>query len=156
MRRFLFGLLVLCSPAAAWAQENYCAAATATQVPKVERRRLAVNAKTCLRLNAAGGATCTQAQACVAAGAAGGAGCSANQARAAGAEIFANTEAGRQTMITQRIIVPAFLDFDTQNAADDLVGYCLWWKDPTTTRAAKDLDCNKTTPPRGNDCEICP
>jgi hypothetical protein len=156
VKTILAVLALLVLPAVASAQENYCQAANTSQTLKVERRRLRVNRDTCLRLNAAGGATCSQAQACTAAGAAGGAGCSTAQARAANAEIFANSEAGRTTMIAQTIILPAFVDFDAQAIAEDRAAYCAWWKDPTTTRAAKDLDCNKTTPPRGNDCELCP
>jgi hypothetical protein len=155
MKRILFVLAVLLLPLLAEAQETYPIATTAGQQARVERRRVKANSITCLRLNAVGGATCTQAQACTAAGAAGGAACTVVQARAANAEIFANSLAGRQTLLEQTILLPAFTDFQNQEIAEDSAAYCIWWKDAATTRAAKDLDCNKTTPPRGNNCELC-
>lgn len=155
MKRILFVLAVLLLPLLAEAQETYSFPGTANQQAKVERRRLKLNAETCLRLNAVGGATCTQAQACTAAGAAGGAACTAVQARAANAEIFANTLAGRTTLLEQRILLPYFKDSDNQTAAEDRDALCSWWNNVGTTRAAKDTACNSVSPPLGNNCELC-
>jgi hypothetical protein len=154
MKKVLLGLILL-APLPALAQETYSIPATAAQAARVERQRVRQNAMTCKRFNLA--PTCTQAQACVAAGAAGGAACTALQARATtpSSEMFPATLAGRESMIIFAIVVPHFNDFLTQDIADDSAAYCIWWKDAATTRAAKDIDCNKTTPPRGNNCELC-
>jgi hypothetical protein len=154
MKRILFVLAALLVPALLSAQETYPIAATANQQARVERRRVKTNGNTCLRLNAVGGATCTQAQACTAAGAAGGASCTAVQARAASAEIFANSLAGRQTMLEQTIILPAFTDYQKQTAAEDQTGFCVWWK-ATATQPQKDAICTGTSPSLGAACELC-
>lgn len=154
MKRILFALILL-APLPALAQETYSVTASAVQAARVERQRVRQNALTCQRFNQA--PTCTQAQVCVAAGAAGGAACTAAQARATtpSSEIFPATLAGRENMIVFSIVVPRFNEFLAQDIADDSAAYCIWWKDAATTRAAKDLDCNKTNPPRGNNCELC-
>jgi hypothetical protein len=160
MKRILFvlaasSLPLLAEVPQAAAQETYSFPATANQQVRVERRRVQANRTTCLRLNAVGGATCTQAQACTAAGAAGGAGCNVTQARAANAEIFAATLAGRTAMIEQRILIPFFTDAQNQSVAEDKDAQCIWWRNPATTRAAKDIACNAVSPPLGNNCELC-
>jgi hypothetical protein len=153
MKKILLGLILLL-PAATSAQETYSVAVNANQQARVERERTRRNTTTCLRLNAGTGGVCTQAQACVAAAATGGASCNAAQAQAVNAEIIANTTAGRQQVFISKAAL-AFQDIQNQSSAEDRAAECAWWNNPATTRADKDIHCNKIQPPRGNNCELC-
>jgi hypothetical protein len=165
MKRILFVLVMLVpfaprAPGTATAQETYCTAANASQQARVERDRLRRNRSTCLRLGAVGGATCTQAAACVAAAAVGGASCTVAAARAVNAEIFANTQAGRELVFNSRV-VPLLKDIADQNSLEDRSAQCIWWNDPATTQAERNAACNlvkdpATGLPLGNGCELCP
>mgnify|MGYP001593261181 CR=1 FL=1 len=157
MKRILLTLSFLLGlPLLAASQESYAVAATAPQVTRIDRARLAQNRNTCLARNAVGGATCTQAQACVAYGAAGGAACTVAQARATtpSCEIFAATLAGREAFVVATV-VGHVQEFQAQATAEDKVAFCVWWRTVASV-AAKNTICTTTVPSLGNGCEICP
>lgn len=135
----------------AWAQESYTISATAVQVARTDRERIANNVRTCVRLGQAPG--CTQAQACVAAGAAGGAGCTFAQALAVNAELYANSLAGREAFVAFTIYRLALSDYAARHQRADAGSYCTWWS-TTATQAQKDSECSKVGQAAG--CSICP
>lgn len=156
MKKILFSIaLLLLTAGLTSAQETYSIAATANQVTRVSRAVLTFNAKSCLRLNAVGGATCTQAQACTAAAAAGGASCTAAQARAANARIYPNTQPGREEFVTFALVARDVTDLGNDAVALDQLLFCAAFK--AATAGNQNTACTSVgyTPVSGQ-CEVCP
>jgi hypothetical protein len=151
MKRAFAVIAILLAPTLLCAQETYSLPANATQVQKVDRARVRQNTATCGRFALA--PTCTQAQACVSAEASGGASCTAAQARNANAEIFANSQAGREAFLQDRIRKD-IQDFVQAAASEDQAGFCNWWKN-AATQVQKDAVCTASVPPLPAGCEVC-
>jgi hypothetical protein len=159
MKRILFVAVLAFLPELAEAQTTYCTNVSAGVEVRIERDRKRRNRNTCLRLGAGTNGVCTQAQACVAAAAAGGIGCTVAQARAANAEIFPDSQAGRELVYNAKVAV-ALKDVQDQNVIEDQSAQCIWWNTPTTTQAERNALCNLvkdpvTGLPLGPGCELC-
>lgn len=130
------------------AQETYSvgpvSAARVTTASIVITKR---NGETCLRVNAVGGRTCTQAQACTAGGAAGGASCTAAQARTANVRIYPLTQAGREEFLTFAIALPDLDNMVFQQADENKRAFCAAWV--AATNANKDTICTTLALPTG-------
>ena len=158
-----FGLVLIA--AAAQAQETIIPtgiAITAAQESNLTSIVATANAKTCLRVNAAGGEACTQAQACTAIG--NPSNCSTTPATARGlnVRIYPNTDdaagtTGRTEYVTFVYIVPNF-----QAAIDDPVRFeyervCINWAAFTNTQKnTLCQDAGRTLSTVAQPCRLCP
>lgn len=153
MKRALlvFGCLLML-PALSEAQEVYSVSANAIQVAIVQQWTAFLNRDNCRRINAAGGAACTQAQACTAVNAPGGSGCSPAQARQAGVRIWPDSQAGREEYMLHGVAAPALADIKAKLPASIVIDKCIWWNGQNTT--VQNAECATIGAPPG--CSPCP
>jgi hypothetical protein len=145
--RFVLGVLLFLSLAslvlAQFVAETYVINASVNDVALIDRERVAWNTSVCARGNLP--ANCTQSQACVALAAPGGAACTPAQARQVDAEIFANSQVGREGYFNRKILVSVKSSLKRKYSQLDSNSQCDNWA--AGTPADKDAMCAAAKPP---------
>lgn len=157
--RSLSSLLLLCAVLAisglaadtAQAQETYTLNATAGQVTDLTSIVTSANARTCIRVGAAGGESCTQAQACSAIGNPTNCSSTASVARGLNVRIFPLTQAGREEYVTFTWVAPLFIAAIDDPTAFEHERACINWQGFNTTQ--RNAVCTAFGRPTG--CRLC-
>jgi hypothetical protein len=133
------------------AQEVYSISASATQVGNLTNIVVTNNARTCLRVNAVGGESCTQAQACTAIGNPSNCSTTASVARNLNVRIYPLTLAGREEYVTFVFAAPQFTNALSDPTSFEYERMCLNWQVFNTTQ--RNALCTAAGRPTG--CRLC-